>query len=179
MVEEELNYIQEYANIIEHRFRGRIHVVTKADEEARKKPVIKLLLQPLIENAVFHGLEQKIEGGSVKASVRMEGKGYLRFVIEDDGCGIGQEKLNALRIQIGSSMKEGEGIQKKCQGKESGIPEAGAEGSSRQRGIGMANICQRLRLFYGEKAFFQIESEEGRGTRITMMIPDRVEEEMV
>lgn len=138
------------------------------------------MLQPLIENAVFHGLEQKIEGGSVKASVRMEGKGYLRFVIEDDGCGIEKEKLSALRTQIGS-MREA-CIQKKCQenhhqGKGDGNPEA--EGSSRQRGIGMANICQRLRLFYGEKAFFQIESEEGRGTRITMMIPDRVEEEIV
>jgi two-component system sensor histidine kinase YesM len=180
MVEEELNYIQEYANIIEHRFRGRIHVLTETDEEARQKPVIKLLLQPLIENAVFHGLEQKIEGGSVKASVRMEGKGYLRFVIEDDGCGIEKEKLSALRTQIGS-MREA-CIQKKCQenhhqGKGDGNPEA--ERSSRQRGIGMANICQRLRLFYGEKAFFQIESEEGRGTRITMMIPDRVEEEIV
>lgn len=180
MVEEELNYIQEYANIIEHRFRGRIHVLTEADDEARRKPVIKLLLQPLIENAVFHGLEQKIEGGSVKASVRMEGKGYLRFVVEDDGCGIEKQKLSALRTQIGSMR--GESIQKNCQekhrqGKGNGNP--GAEGSRRQRGIGMANICQRLRLFYGEKAFFQIESEEGRGTRITMMIPDRVEEEMI
>ena len=62
--------------------------------------MVKLLLQPLIENAVFHGLEKKIEGGRVKASIKREGEGFLRFVIEDNGCGIGEQELEELQQRI-------------------------------------------------------------------------------
>lgn len=185
-VEEELNYIQEYANIIEHRFGGRIRVATEAEDAARKKPMIKFLLQPLIENAVFHGLEQKLEGGEVKASIRLEGEGRIRFVIQDDGCGIKREKLEELRAQIRS---QGIRLQNPGAGslRESPRPQGAGEGEatakgheresdSRQKGVGMANICQRLRLFYGEEAVFQIESEEGEGTKITIIIPEEIEE---
>ena len=188
-VEEELNYIREYANIIEHRFRGRIRVATEAEDAARQKTMIKFLLQPLIENAVFHGLEQKLEGGEVKASIRLEGEGHIRFVIQDDGCGMKQEKLEELRGQIRSQGVKAQGAgtgSLKAPSRQQGIGEGkhavkgpGRESDNRQRGIGVANICQRLKLFYGEEAVFQIESEEGKGTKITIIIPEGIEEEVI
>ncbi len=184
-VEEELNYIKEYAHIIEHRFRGRIQVAIEAGEAVRQKPVIKLLLQPLIENAVFHGLEQKIEGGRVKASVRMEGAGYMRFVVEDNGCGIEEGKLRELQDRIRGALEWNKGAETAVS--DSAIGEAeraagkeekgrGAQEDKRQGGIGMANICHRLKLFYGKEASLWVESREGEGTRITMIIPDKMEE---
>ncbi|MCI9532533.1 MAG: histidine kinase [Lachnospiraceae bacterium] len=271
-VEEELNYIKEYANIIEHRFRGRIQVVTEAEESVRQKPMVKLLLQPLIENAVFHGLEKKIEGGRVKASIKREGEGFLRFVIEDNGCGIGEQELEELQQRIKEWKKRAAGGQaaKKQAGesqeaspmspesgtggrpsretatvsresgtggrtnwetatvsresgtgggtswetatvsresgtgggtnwetatvsqgsgtgggtnwetatvsRESGTGRREGQAGKSQSGIGLANICQRLGLFYGEQAFFQVESKEGAGTRVTMIIPENIEE---
>ncbi len=149
-VEEEVNHIQEYASIIEHRFRGRISISIEAQKGVEGKPMIKFLMQPLIENAVFHGLEQKIGGGEVKASIFQEGSGRLGIQIEDNGCGIKKERLE----EITAMLERGES----------------------QKGIGMANIYQRLKLFYGEEAIFSIESTPGVGTRIQIRIPDWVEE---
>lgn len=149
-VEEELNHIQEYAHIIYHRFQGRIKVQTETEEEVRTKSVIKFLLQPLIENAVFHGLEQKVEGGFVRASISMTGEHRIRCIVEDNGCGMEPGEVEDLKERL----KSGEN----------------------QSGIGMANIYQRLKLFYGEDASFDIESAPGAGTKVTIMIPDQVEE---
>lgn len=151
-VEEEVSHIREYARIIDYRFRGRIKVHVEMEAEVRTKPVIKFLLQPLIENAVFHGLEQKLEGGEVWASIHMEEEHKIQCSVEDNGCGIEAEKLEQLKGELQNS-----------------------EGQS-QKGIGMANIYQRLRLFYGEGASFSIESVQGQGTKVVIVIPDQVEE---
>lgn len=149
-VEEEVCHIQEYAHIIDHRFQGRIQVQTEVAEGVKEKPIIKFLLQPLIENAVFHGLEGKVEGGWVRASISMKSENKLLCVVEDNGCGMESQKLEALR--------------------------RGLEIRESQKGIGLSNIYQRLKLFYGEKAFFSIESECNVGTRVIIVIPEQLEE---
>ncbi|WP_440321318.1 cache domain-containing sensor histidine kinase [Laedolimicola sp.] len=148
-VEKEISYIREYARIIEYRFMGKIRVAIHMEEAAAEKPIIKLILQPLVENAVFHGLEQTIEGGTVQVKVEHR-EGQLIFRVEDDGCGIEKERLQEIRRGIEAGEKTG--------------------------GIGMSNIYQRLKLFYGEQMEFQIESEPGKGTRITIRIPDVVQD---
>ena len=75
----------------------------------------------------------------------------MRICVEDDGCGIPEEKLEEIR----------ENLDKK----------------SSTRGIGMANIYQRLLLFYGENISFEITSREGKGTKVTIIIPDEIREE--
>lgn len=149
-VEDELAYVEEYAKIIEYRFMGKIEVNIEADESVYQKRVIKLLLQPLIENAVFHGLEQQVEEGEVTVSVHMKDEGHLQFVVEDNGCGMETEKVRDLQ----------ESLQKRRKG----------------NGVGMANIYQRLKLFYGADMKFEIESKIGEGTRIVIIIPDNLEE---
>lgn len=150
-VEEEVTYIREYAKIIDYRFMGRIDVDIQMEEEVKKKKVIKLILQPIVENAVFHGLEQCIEGGEVDVSIRMKDESHIEFLVEDNGCGIEPAKLVWMRDNLDSP-------------------------AANKKGIGVANIYQRLRLFYGEDVEFAIESRVGEGTRITIVIPDEIRE---
>ncbi len=149
-VEEEVAHIREYSRIIDHRFQGRIRVLVEMDECVGEKPIIKFLLQPLIENAVFHGLEQKIDGGEVRAVIRMAGEDRMVFTVEDNGCGMTQTQLDTLK----SMLEQGEN----------------------QTGIGMANIYQRIKLFYGENALFSIESVWNQGTKVVIVVPAQIEE---
>lgn len=149
-VKEEINYIREYATIIDYRFMGKICVDIDVEEDLYPKRVIKLMLQPLVENAVFHGLEQKMGDGTVSVTVRRKWDDFIMFMVEDNGCGISQEKLEQLR---GTLDKEMSG-----------------------KGIGLANIYQRLKLFYGDDVVFEIKSELGKGTRVMVVVPDHVEE---
>lgn len=149
-VEEELEYIKEYAKIIEFRFMDKIDVEITADDAALEKPIVKLILQPLVENAVFHGLEQKIEGGEVQVKAKMYDERHLIFAVEDNGCGMKADKLEEVLATL--------------------------ESRESTKGVGMANIYQRLRLFYGEKMEFTVESTWGEGTKVTILVPDEVED---
>lgn len=150
-VGEEIAYIKQYATIIDYRFMGKIEVEINADETLYENRVIKLILQPLVENAVFHGLEQKMGDGEVKVSVSRKLDNYIMFLVEDNGCGIEEERLKQIRESL--DKKAGKG-----------------------RGIGLANIYQRLKLFYGEDVVFEIKSSPGKGTQIMIVLPDDVEQ---
>lgn len=149
-VEDEVNYIREYARIIDYRFNGKIKIQIEMEDAVSTKPMIKLILQPIIENAVFHGLERKIGGGTVEASVKMDGKGRLRLMVVDNGCGMSGETLENLQKSLA--------------------------GEQREDSIGLPNICHRLKLFYGEEVEFSIDSKENKGTRVIIEIADKVEE---
>lgn len=168
-VEEEVSYIREYAKIIDYRFNGKIEIQVEIEEETANKPMIKMLLQPIIENAVFHGLERKVGGGRVEASVTMPGKGRLRLVVEDNGCGMSKEAL--ARLQASLSREQGKDTSL-AEGQGQGAGETGQE--SGNGGVGLPNIFHRLKLFYGEKMEFSIESRRNEGTKVVIEIADQV-----
>lgn len=147
-VKEEVKYIQEYSTIIDYRFMGKIAIDVEMEKGIAEKKMIKLMLQPLVENAVFHGLEQKMGGGQVDVAIKMYDENHMIFVIEDDGCGMDAESLEHLKATMGSHEDS--------------------------NGVGIANIYQRLCLFYGENMKFSIESKPEEGTRIIIIIPDKV-----
>lgn len=147
-VEDEVNYTREYAKIIDYRFNGKIQIQIDMEEAAAARPIIKLILQPIIENAVFHGLERKVGGGRVEASVCRAGQGRLRIMVADNGCGMSEERLENLRKSLA--------------------------GEQREDSIGLPNICHRLKLFYGEETEFSIDSRENEGTRVVIEIADKV-----
>lgn len=149
-LQEEINYVKEYATIIDYRFMGKIEIDVDVPDSLLDTPITKLVLQPLVENAVFHGLEKQLDGGTVQVSVLPESDGFIRICVEDDGCGIEPERLNAIRSTL--------------------------DVQANSRGIGLSNIYQRLKLFYGPNITFEIDSEAGKGTRITVVIPDHIEE---
>ena len=149
-VEDEVNYTREYARIIDYRFNGKIQIQIDMEEAAAARPIIKLILQPIIENAVFHGLERKVGGGRVEASVCRSEQGRLHIMVADNGCGMSEEWLENLRKSLA--------------------------GEQREDSIGLPNICRRLKLFYGEEMKFSIDSRENEGTKVTIEIADKVEE---
>ena len=181
-VEDEIRHMERYKKIIEYRFTGKISVEISAEKETYPVPLIKLILQPLVENAVFHGLEQKMEKGSVKINVSMQAA-RLVLAVTDDGCGIETDKLAQLKESYEQQVYE--------QGKAARVPEYmkpvnNVEGtgrdivtageSSTKQGIGIANIIQRLKLFYEADYTFTINSRKDVGTSIVITVPDHVRE---
>ena len=181
-VEDEIRHMERYKKIIEYRFMGKISIEISAEKETYQIPVIKLILQPLVENAVFHGLEQKMDQGSVKISVSMQ-TGRLVFEVTDDGCGIAEAELAELKESYEKQVYE--------QNTNARVPEYmkpvnSVEGSGRniavaqentgRHGIGLANIIQRLKLFYESDYTFTINSRENVGTSIVITVPDHVRE---
>lgn len=148
-VSDELSYITKYARIIEYRFMGKIMVTTSVQEDVLDKQMIRFFLQPLVENAVFHGLEKKMDKGTVNAHIESNGD-RLNIIIEDDGCGMDEEALSNLRELIKNPKDTG--------------------------GIGLSNIIQRMRLFYGDEYTFEVESTVNRGTKIFVSVPDHIRE---
>lgn len=148
-VRDEVSYIEKYARIIEFRFMGKITIETSVESAVLDKPLIRFFLQPLVENAVFHGLESKMDNGFV--DVRIEGKDdRLVITIKDDGCGMDDDALNKLKELINAPHEKG--------------------------GIGLPNIIQRLRLFYGDEYTFEVSSRVGDGTVINISVPDHIRE---
>jgi signal transduction histidine kinase len=138
--EEEFSLIRTYVEIEQARFKDRLRFEVDIEEEMFQVNLPPLLLQPLVENAIRHGIGKRLEGGTVKLTA-YEAEGEYRFVIEDNGVGIG-------------SGQPGE------------LPDSG---SDRHQGIGLMNINKRLKYEYGKE--LQMESEPGRGTRVTVRIP--------
>jgi two-component system sensor histidine kinase YesM len=149
-VEDELNIIQEYMSIIDIRFMGRHTAQYEIDPDALKQPLIKMSLQPIIENAVYHGLEASDKDGHLMVRCVVDEE-YLHFSIEDDGVGIEQEFLHELNESLRISDQN--------------------YFSQSKRSIGLNNINMRCRLYYGERFRFHIESGVNRGTKVTMDIP--------
>ncbi|MER3456554.1 MAG: sensor histidine kinase [candidate division GAL15 bacterium] len=145
-LEEELWYVEQYLAIEQARLgpRLRVHIDVPADLLGQLVPV--LTLQPLVENAVVHGVEPKTGSGTVWVRARAQGEDLI-LVVQDDGVGIPRG-----RLQLITERGVGSGL-----------------------GIGLFNVQRRLRAIYGEAAGLRVESEEGRGTRATVWLPRRVE----
>ncbi|HIW33081.1 MAG TPA: histidine kinase [Candidatus Paenibacillus intestinavium] len=153
MIQDEIIHIQEYANIIEFRFRGKIKIVINVDDNIYKVKILKMLLQPIVENAVFHGLEKKIAPGTVHVSIVRIDENMIRVTIADDGCGIEAGRLQELRVSLQQFETSGNQLNDVSQG------------------IGLANSYRRIKLFYGDQADLTIDSEWKSGTTICITIP--------
>lgn len=143
MVEDELKLARVYLEIQNSRFRGIILSTIDVPEELYHYAIPKLTLQPLLENAVIHGLQPK-EDKHWRLDIRGEAKGdLLFFYVEDNGVGMAPEKVASL---LGQS------------------PPAGGHG------YGLYNVNKRLQLYYGEGCGLSIQSSPGKGTRVCVTI---------
>ncbi len=142
---EELNFTDDYLGIEVVRFGAeKLRVVKEIDANTLELPVPSMLLQPLVENSIKHGLEPRISGGTITLRSRLK-DGTLIIEVEDDGVGIAPER--ALRTGV--------------------LEQKGT-------GIGMRNVRERLEVLYGENAVFEVTSRPGRGTLVTMHVPGAV-----
>ena len=152
-LEEELRIIRQYMNIIDVRFDGRFHAETDCTPETLSCIIPKMILQPLVENAIYHGLEPQKGDGTVTIRARLHNE-ELVVVVQDDGIGMAPEEVDRLRAALAS-------------------PNAAIDRSFAKRSIGLANIAQRIRLFSRDRCAIEIRSRRGEGTSVCIRLPSR------
>lgn len=161
-VQETVEHLMYYLRIQQIRFRDRLNVNIRVEDDCRDVMLRKLLLQPLIENAILHGLEKKSGVGEISLSIRRvrlsEEEVYLKISIQDNGTGIAPDRLRYIREQLG---KIGANPLRKRPESESSAPDV----------FGLRNVLARLKLAYGSAAKFEIDSALGEGTTVTIWIP--------
>lgn len=137
-----------YFHIQQARFPQRFTMLKNIQPRTARIPVIKMLLQPLVENAVFHGLEPKEGSGTIFLNSTLEGD-ILKIAIRDNGVGIPAGKLAEIRYALASPVYD------------------------TSRNVGLANINARIRLQYGQEYGMLVDSMEGDGTCVTLLLPAR------
>ena len=152
-LEEELRIIRQYMNIIDVRFDGRFHAETDCTLETLSCIIPKMILQPLVENAIYHGLEPQKGNGTVTIRARLHNE-ELVVVVQDDGIGMAPEEVDRLRAALAS-------------------PNTAIDRSFAKRSIGLANIAQRIRLFSRDRCAIEIRSRRGEGTSVCIRLPSR------
>lgn len=147
---EEMNTVKDYLLIQQERFGDKISSEYFVEEDAYSCMVPNFILQPVIENAIIHGLEPKIEKGKVSINISIQDE-FLTFLVEDNGVGMDETEILDLY--------------KKCR-----------ENNTKQS-IGLKNVYRRLLLCYGEASMLKIESKKEQGTRISFLIPRNISKE--
>ena len=141
---EELEHVKEYVKIQNTRYRDKIDFSIHIDEDSMLDyPIPKLTLQPLVENAIYHGIQEKPEGGAISIEIVHETGDRIRISVIDDGIGMTPAQLERLQ----------EGL------KEMAVS-----------GFGMYNTNQRLRNYFGRESALRIESQFGEGTNVSFSI---------
>lgn len=152
-LQDELEVAKSYLTIQKFRFEGRFEIFYDFPEEILLCKVIKMILQPLLENAISHGLEYKMEKGHLHLHGQMTSNGDLLISIKDDGEGIPAEKLNIIHSEL-------EGIDL-------------LDSMRNNEHLGIMNVHHRIRTTYGEPYGLWIESRSGDGTEVTIKLPGR------
>lgn len=143
-LKEELQHVGYYIKIQDIRFPGKLRYLEEVEEEILKSTVPKIILQPLVENAILHGLWEKTEkAGTIKIQGFVSGKDVIIRVM-DDGVGMDEEKLS--HVLDGSLVTSGSGY-------------------------GVKNVHARLKLMFGEAYGLTYKSKPGEGTCVTVRIP--------
>ena len=152
LLRDEIEFIDNYLDIEVARFGSdKLRVIKDLDPLTLDVIVPSMMLQPIVENAIKHGLAPKIDGGGIVLRSRLQPEHRLRIDIEDNGVGM-----------TTSNGKFGERRRFTRDGDE---PDAHVEG------IGMYNVAERLRVLYGANAHMTVQSSPGVGTRISIEVP--------
>jgi two-component system, sensor histidine kinase YesM len=149
-VRDEIEHVESYLAIQKMRYRDILDYRIDVPEELRDGQMLKLTLQPLVENALYHGIKNKRKGGEIVVRGRWLDGDLLQIQVEDNGIGMRQEQLAQLRALLDA---EGGGAV---------VAESGS---------GINNVNQRIKLYYGQEYGLAIESEYLHGTRVLLVIP--------
>lgn len=154
VLKEELEHVDNYIGIQKLRFGDRLDIEYDVDENTLALEVIKLIIQPLVENATVHGMERQEQMCTIKISAKLKEKD-LYIEVADTGIGMDKETVQKIREEINRETTH-EDAKKKVYG-----------------GIAMRNVHQRIRLRYGIQYGLEIESEKNRGTIVRIKLPVR------
>ncbi|GEM_PF-262817 len=145
-IEEEIHNARLYIEILQLRYADKLKVIWDVDEDTLKCPIVKVSLQPLIENALYHGIKPLREDGLIRILVKRDG-GFIRIDVADNGVGMSEDEAAELNrdMQEKYQMKEGH--------------------------IGVRNVNQRLKLLLGNQAGVEVVSRPGGGTTVILWLP--------
>ncbi len=145
-LKKEITYVQCYLKIQKNRLEERLDYSVEGEDDLAEVLVPKLILQPIVENAITHGIEPRNQKGNIRMVIKDIGEEML-ITVEDNGIGMTSEQLRHLREDVPDIEKEG------------------------HTGIGIRNVDRRIRLHYGEPYGIAIESTCGKGTIVSLRIP--------
>lgn len=143
-IADELEHARNYLVIQQMRFKNKFEFSIEAEDDVLNYATLKLIVQPLIENALVHGIEPSVDKGHIRVKAGLDGQDIVIEVL-DDGLGMSEERLKQVT--------------------------AGRIASSKGSGVGVMNVQERIRLFYGQPYGLHFESELEEGTTVTIRFP--------
>lgn len=152
-LKDELSVVEDYFHIQKTRFSERIQFITNIDHSCLDISIPRLTLQPLVENAFIHGIEEKEDGGTIAIEIKQTAEEVI-IEVHDDGKGISKEKIAEL-MSFTTERDEHVG---------------------HSTGIGLTNVMRRLQLFYRTSSVVDIESNKGHWTTIRLRLPKKTGE---
>jgi len=150
-ISDEILHVKSYLDIQKIRYKDKFVTRFDIDEGIMSNKIVKLVLQPLVENSIYHGLEIK-DGSGLIIIKGYAKKDKLILDIIDDGIGIDRGRLRNIRKQLINGQAE-------------------IVLSIEKRSVGIFNVNQRLKLYYGEEYGIRISSKKDTGTRVRIIIP--------
>ena len=145
---EELKFIENYFVIQKYRFRDKVSYMAKVPDHILDYYIPKLIIQPLIENAMYHGIEMKLGNGTIKLDA-YEKDDELHILVSDDGVGIEEDELEKIKSHIYSNNNDYKGWTR----------------------IALKNVHNRLSLMYGDRYGLKISSKKNSGTVVGLILP--------
>lgn len=145
-IREEEQHIRNYLKIQQARYHDILDYEIDIDPAIYSYRILKLTLQPLVENALYHGIKYKRAMGKITITGNMQEKRIV-LIVQDNGVGMDPDELAHLRREIERPCKDTEG------------------------GFGLANVNERIRMYFGDYYGMQIDSVQGQGTTVTVTIP--------
>ncbi|MDR2951962.1 MAG: sensor histidine kinase [Treponema sp.] len=150
-VQDEFKHIESYLTIQKIRYRDILDYSIEYEREMEQKIMLKLLLQPLVENALYHGIKNKRGRGSIAVKGWRE-KNFLCFSVADNGVGMTSDHLASVKAQLE-------------------VNQAQAAGGTENRIYGLYNVAKRLELYYNRTDLLDVQSVYREGTQVTLLIP--------
>jgi two-component system sensor histidine kinase YesM len=144
---EEIEHVRNYLIIQQTRYQGKFEFSISLPQDMEKLPTIKLLIQPIVENAIYHGIRYLQEMGHIDIRVYRRKPGAIVIEVRDNGIGMDEKTLDNILSFTASHLPDGSGI-------------------------GVRNVHQRVQLYYGSDFGLEISSELDEGTLVNIVIPE-------
>jgi two-component system sensor histidine kinase YesM len=149
-IRQEIEHVSSYLAIQKMRYRDILDYKIEVDEDLLDGTILKLTLQPLVENALYHGIKNKRNGGTITVRAQRVGEDLVRLEVQDDGVGFTPYKLAQIRDMLNDDI---------------------GEISLKEGGFGLENVNKRIKLYYGKQYGLYVQSEYLGGTQVVARIP--------
>ncbi|MEW5959969.1 MAG: histidine kinase [Chloroflexota bacterium] len=149
-IRQEIEHVTSYLTIQKMRYRDILDYKIEVDEEILDGTILKLTLQPLVENALYHGIKNKRNGGIITVRARRVDQNGILLEVQDDGIGFTSYKLARIQAEMN---------------------DVSGEITLKEGGFGLENVNKRIKLYYGKEYGLSIHSQYQAGTQVTLTIP--------